>query len=86
MAKEKTAKLSIMGLGLGIGIWWGICMVIVAWTSIFGWGNRFVEAMESIYIGFDASFIGGIIGGIWGFFCGLIAGVLIAFFYNHFRK
>ena len=86
MAKEKSARLSIMGLGLGIGIWWGISMIVVGWTSIFGWGNAFVHAMSSIYIGFVPYFIGGIIGGIWGFVDGLIAGFLVAFFYNHFKK
>ncbi len=86
MVKEKTAKLSVIGLALGIGICWGISMVVAGWTSIFGWGNSFVSAMSSLYIGYDPSFIGGIIGGIWGFFDGFIGGVLISFFYNMFRK
>jgi len=86
MAQGKTAKFSILGLGLGGGCFWGISMIVAGWTSIFGWGNLFVETMASIYIGYEPSFIGAIIGGIWGFFDGLIAGILIAFFYNLFRK
>ena len=86
MAKEKTAKLSICGLGLGLGIMWGISMIVAGWTSMFGWGNLFVNTMQSIYIGYEASFIGGIIGGLWGFVDGFIGGVLISFFYNVFRK
>jgi len=85
MAKEKTAKLSVLGLGLGAGVAWGIGMVIAGWTSMFGWGNGFVEMMSSIYIGYVPSFLGGVIGGVWGFFDGLFFGIILAFFYNRFR-
>lgn len=86
MAKEKSTRMSVSGLALGIGIYWGLAMLVAGWTSIFGWGTEFVTTMSSIYIGYEASFIGGIIGGVWGFFDGLIAGALIAFFYNRFKK
>jgi len=86
MAKEKPAKFNVLGLALGVGIYWGLSMVIAGWTSIFGWGNAFVDVMASIYIGYEISFIGGIIGGIWGFVDGFIAGAVVAFFYNVFRK
>lgn len=86
MAKEKAAKLSVIGFALGGAIYWGLSMVCAGWTSIFGWGNAFVSTMSSIYIGYEPSFIGGIIGGIWGFADGFIAGGVLAFFYNMFRK
>ena len=86
MAKEKSARLSVMGFALGIGICWGLCMILVGWTSMFGWGNVFLEMMASIYIGYEASFIGGIVGGIWGFAEGFLFGAVVAFFYNMFRK
>jgi len=86
MAKEKTSKCSVIGLALGLGITWGLFMLISGWTSMFGWGNAFVSTMSSLYIGYEPSFIGGIVGGIWGFVDGFIAGAVIAFFYNIFRK
>jgi len=86
MAKEKSARLSVLGLGLGGGVAWGLGMLIPGWTSMFGWGNLFVETMASIYIGYEGSFIGGVIGGIWGFFDGLLFGILVSFFYNRFKK
>lgn len=86
MAKEKSAKLSVIGLALGVGILWGLSMMICGWTSMFDWGGAFVSVMSSIYIGYEPSFIGGIIGGIWGFFDGFIAGGVVAFFYNVFKK
>ncbi len=86
MAKEKTAKMSVIGLALGIGVYWGLAMLVAGWTSMFGWGMNFVNIMSSIYIGYEPSFIGGVVGGIWGFFDGLIAGAVVAFFYNRFKK
>jgi hypothetical protein len=86
MAREKSGRLSVIGMAIGVGIYWGLSMAIAGWTSMFDWGNGFVSVMSSIYIGYEASFIGGIIGGIWGFFDGFIAGALVAFFYNRFKK
>ena len=86
MANENSAKLSVIGFAIAGGIYWGISMVFAGWTSTFGWGNAFVSTMNSIYIGYEPSFIGGIIGGIWGFADGFIAGALLAFFYNMFKK
>lgn len=86
MAKEKPGKLSVIGLALGVGIYWGLSMVVAGWTSMYGWGNAFVDTMSSIYMGYEASFIGGVIGGMWGFVDGFIAGAVVAAFYNLFRK
>jgi len=86
MAKEKPQKFSVIGLALGIGIYWGLAMLVAGWFSVIGWGNAFVQVMSSFYIGFESTFIGSIVGGIWGFVDGLIAGAVIAFFYNTFRK
>lgn len=86
MAKEKTAKLSIIATALSAGITWGLGVLVAGWTSIYGWGNLFVSTMGSIYIGYEPSFIGGIIGGIWGFGDGFFFGLILSFLYNIFRK
>ena len=86
MAKQKSAKMSVIGLALGFGIYWGLSQVVAGWTSMFNWGNAYVSTMSSIYIGYEPSFIGGIIGGIWGFADGFIAGAVVAWFYNMFKK
>jgi hypothetical protein len=75
-------KLSIKALAIGLGVAWAICMLFVGWSSTFGWGNRFVEMMSSVYIGFKPGLLGGIIGAIWGFIDGAIGGAIIAFIYN----
>ena len=41
-----------------------------------------VALMGSLYVGYDASFLGGIVGALWAFVDGAIAGALIALIYN----
>jgi hypothetical protein len=53
---------------------------------VFNWGNGFVAAMSSVYIGFRPTFLGGIIGAVWGFFDGAVAGAIIAWVYNGVAK
>jgi len=79
-------KLNIKAFALGLGVSWSILVLLIGWTSIFGWGTKFVEMMSSIYIGFAPTFLGGIIGAIWGFFDGAIGGAVIAFVYNAIAK
>ena len=80
-------KCNVKALALGIGLTWGIYMVLIGWAAAcFNWGTNFVNAMSSVYIGFTPDFVGGIIGGVWGFVDGAIAGLLIAYFYNIFAK
>ncbi|GAB4189480.1 MAG: bacteriophage holin [Simkaniaceae bacterium] len=76
------SRFNLKAFALAFGIVWGLANLIVGWTSIFGWGNAYVETLSSIYIGYDASFIGGIVGGIWAFADGVIGGLVFAFFYN----
>ena len=61
-------------------------MLFAGWAAIFGWSVQFVEVMASVYVGYGASFLGGIIGALWGFVDGAIAGVVIAFIYNVISK
>jgi len=84
MAKQ---KLSVLSLGLAIGILCAIYMFFigaVAW--LFNWGTGLVELISSLYIGFSATLAGSIIGAVWAFIDGFIAGVVIAALYNKFKK
>ncbi len=79
-------KLSVKGLTLALGLSWAFCVLFAGWAAIFGWGSGFVELMSSMYIGYEASLMGGLIGSAWGFVDGAIAGLLIALLYNFFSK
>ncbi len=80
---ENKQKLSPCGFGFALGLWWGIGMLIVAW---FGWwwgyGAAFIATFSSVYIGYAATFWGGVLGLIWGFVDFFIFGALIAWIYN----
>lgn len=75
-------KLSVKGLAIGLGVAWGLCILFVAWAASFGWGEKFVEVIASVYIGYEAGFLGGLIGAVWGFIDGAIGGLIIAVTYN----
>lgn len=70
-------------LGVSIGAVFAVCMFLTALTAAYlNWGVNIVNLMGDIYIGYEASFLGGIIGAIWAFVDGFIFGFLIAWVYN----
>lgn len=76
-------KLNPKKLAIAGGITWALYVLFIGWVAALGWGNHdLVHAMSGLYIGFKATFLGGIIGGLWGLVDGLIGGYLVAFFYN----
>jgi hypothetical protein len=77
-------KLSIKALAVAMGVMWGGGMLFLGWVSMLGLGNKAVDVMSSVYIGFSSSLLGGIIGAVWGFLDGAIGGAIIAFVYNMF--
>ena len=80
MAKK---ELSVKGLGLTLGIVWGAAVFLVGITSmLYGYGTDFVLLLDSIYVGYTATFGGSIVGAIWGFIDAGIGGVIIAWLYN----
>jgi len=79
-------RLNVKALAIALGSAWSLCMLFSGWAAIFGWSEKFVEIMGSVYIGFEPTFIGGIVGAIWGFIDGAIAGLVIALVYNAVLK
>jgi hypothetical protein len=79
-------KCQPLALGVAIGVLWAIYVFFVGITAMFDWGNALVEALASLYIGYEASVIGAIIGAIWAFVDGFIAGVVIGWIYNLVAK
>lgn len=84
MANIKT-HLSPMGLGLSLGIVWGVSILLLGLLAhFFSYGEVFVTSMGTLYKGYDVSILGSIVGGIIGFVDGFVGGALIAWLYNIF--
>ncbi len=80
-----TARLSRLGLGLSLGVIWGVYVLVMGLLAHhFLIGTAFVTAMGALYTGYEPTVMGSIIGGLIGFVDAFIFGVLIAWFYNIF--
>ena len=76
-------RLSVLGLGISLGIVWAVAMLITGiGATYFDYGNQFVEMFGSIYMGYEASLVGSLIGCAWGFVDAFVGGVIIALVYN----
>jgi len=81
------AKVDAKALGLSLGIVWSAAMLILGLTTmLWDWGSAWVDLMSSMYIGYEATFLGSIIGAIWGFVDAGIGGLIIALLYNKLAK
>jgi hypothetical protein len=79
-------KCNVKALAVAIGALWALYVLFLGWMAAFGWGRELVTVLSSLYIGYRASFFGGIIGGIWAFIDGAVAGAIIAWVYNLVAK
>lgn len=77
-------KLSAKGLGLSLGIIWGLSVFIATLWIMWRGGGATMQKLGQFYLGYSVSLGGAIIGLVWGFVDGLIAGALIAILYNVF--
>lgn len=77
--------MDVRAFGLLLGCVWGIGVFGLGIASMMlnRWGN-FVKLLSSVYIGYQATWLGSIRGAVWGFIDGLISGVVIAWIYNRF--
>lgn len=80
-------RLSVKGLGLSMGILWGVYVFLIALLASFGvdipWFNAgIVDALAVVYKGYTATVAGAFIGLVYGFVCAGISGALIAWLYN----
>ncbi|MCL4403812.1 bacteriophage holin [Patescibacteria group bacterium] len=79
-------KLNVKKFAIACGVTWGLGVLLLGWLAGSGWGGQFVSLISSLYIGYGASFVGGIIGGVWAFFDGAVGGAILAWIYNMAKK
>lgn len=79
-------KLRVVPMALGLGVTWGIGIMLLGWVSAAGWGTKLVEVLSSLYLGYTSTFLGGVIGGLWGFVDAFFAGLVVSLLYNAFAS
>ena len=78
-------KLHVLPFGLALGVIWGVGLLLVGLISAAGgWGDHFIAAMASLYVGYDATILGSLVGFVWGFVDFLVFGLILAWLYNFF--
>lgn len=78
-------KLSPVGLGLSLGVLWGLSLFVMGLLAhYYAYGHPFVAGIGTLYLGYEPSLRGSIIGGVIGLIDGFITGFLIAWLYNRF--
>lgn len=76
-------KFNPLRFAIATSITWGLCILMVGWMAAAGWGNDgLVNVISALYLGFKATFIGGIIGLMWGLIDGLAGGYVFALILN----
>ena len=72
------AKLDVKAFGLAFGIVWGICTLGLGLMAlIVDWGTGLVNALGTLYLGYQPTFFGSLIGGLWGFVDAFVGGIII---------
>lgn len=75
-------RLSVKGLGLSLGIFSALCMLVLGVLGNLDVYMGAVEVMSQFHEFFSLSFVGILLGMIEGFIGGVILGAGIAYFYN----
>jgi len=75
-------KLHVLSFALSFGITFGIGIIFLGWIAMYGYGTKIVDILGSVYLGFDASWLGGLIGGGWAFLDAGIGAAVVAVIYN----
>jgi len=82
------SRIYPLSFGLALGVLWGASVFGMAAMNAYGfhYGLQFVQALGTVYIGYQVSYVGAIIGAIWAFVDATIGGILLAFLYNLFHR
>lgn len=81
----QRTQLKPTAFGLALGVLWSLMVLIVGLVAHFyTYGAPFVNAMGTIYFGYEASVIGSLIGAIIAFIDAFLIGALFAWLYNVF--
>ena len=80
---EGLNRLSPVKFGFAFGLVWSISMLLLGWSAwLFDYGHAFVSLFASVYVGYGASFVGGVLGALWGLVDVFVFAWVVAVVYN----
>lgn len=85
-------KFDVLAFGLTLGILWGLAVLVVSLLAIFEvqqlgqFSMKFINFLNTFYVGFEASAVGTIVGTFWAFLDGFMGGIIFAWLYNKISK
>lgn len=75
--------LNPKALGLAVGVFWGLSMLLTTLLSLYtGYGREMLDVMVSLYPGYGITPVGAFLGLVYGFIDGFIMGFILAWLYN----
>jgi len=78
-----NCRLCAGKFGFALGLIWGLGTMLLGWAGwLWAYGLPMIQMWGHVYLGFSATFLGGIYGGLWGFVDFFIFGLLVAWVYN----
>lgn len=80
-------KFNIKAFAVALGIvWGGGCLLMGLMAMGCSWAQPFVNAVGTMYVGYQATMVGSLIGMLWGFIDAAIGGAIFAWLYNTLAK
>lgn len=85
MSSGNYQKISKLAFGLSFGVVWALSVLFMGILAMYcPYGQPFVSAVGSFYIGYEATWMGVFVGALWGFVDFFFYGFFLALFYNLF--
>jgi hypothetical protein len=74
---------NVKAFALTCGILWALAALVFAILAMqFSYGTALVNALGTVYIGYEATVTGALVGAVWGFVDAGIGGLVFAWLYN----
>lgn len=85
MIGTKRARLSVVGLGVALGVMCGVWMFLIGFLAL-NYDTPFAKDLilrwKEIYPGIDVTWAGASVAAAWGFLKGFVTGIIFGWLYN----
>ena len=76
-------KIDTLAFGIALTLTWTILITALGlFATLLGQGTEAVDAIATLYVGYEATLTGTLIGATWALIDGLLIGLIFATIYN----